>query len=120
MALLTFKFQRVYCPEKREIVHLHDPETHELGPLLKKHTDLDFLGTQLDSDIAKQVAECVIDPITHENLKDMINKKEEESRLLHTQRTFIRKNKGLPKPGNIGLKKMKTEGSGGLRKFFGI
>ena len=84
MALLTFKFQRVYCPEKREIVHLHDPETHELGPLLKKHTDLDFLGTVLDSDIARQVAECVIDPITHENLKEMINKKEEESRILLT------------------------------------
>ena len=28
-ALLTFKFQRVYCPKKQELVLLNDPETHE-------------------------------------------------------------------------------------------
>ena len=30
-ALLTFKFQRVYCPDRKRLVHLHDPETHPLG-----------------------------------------------------------------------------------------
>ena len=36
-ALLTFKFQRVYCPEKKQLVHLNDPLTHEMGKLLKNH-----------------------------------------------------------------------------------
>ena len=53
MALLTFKFQRVYCPEKKEVVLLNDPETHELGPLLKNHHDLDFLGAPVDSETAR-------------------------------------------------------------------
>ena len=93
MALLTFKFQRVYDPERKEIVHLNDPETHELGPLLKNYTDLDFLGAELDNETANKIAECVIDPISRENLKDMIFKKEEEDRILRTQRTFIRNRK---------------------------
>ena len=43
-ALLTFKFQRVYCPERKELVLLNDPETHELGPVLKAIDNWDFLG----------------------------------------------------------------------------
>ncbi len=43
-ALLTFKFQLVYCPVKKELVHLHDPETHPLGKLLLNYPSLDFLG----------------------------------------------------------------------------
>ena len=27
-AFLTFKFQLVYCPEKRELVYLNDPESN--------------------------------------------------------------------------------------------
>lgn len=32
--LLTFKFQRVYCPGQKKIVHLNDPTMHHLGPML--------------------------------------------------------------------------------------
>ena len=34
-ALLTFKFQRVYCPEAQKLVHLNDPKEHELGSTLE-------------------------------------------------------------------------------------
>ena len=49
-------------------MHLNDPETHELGPLLKTYTELDFLGEMMDDEVVVQIAECVIDPITRENL----------------------------------------------------
>ena len=52
-ALLTFKFQRVYCPEKQEIILLNDPETHELGPVLKTLENWDFLGLPFDNETAK-------------------------------------------------------------------
>ena len=43
-AFLTFKFQLVYSPEKRELVHMNDPKTHPLGKLLQNYPSLDFLG----------------------------------------------------------------------------
>jgi exonuclease-1 len=52
LALLTFKFQMVYCPEKRELVHLHDPETHPLGYLLVNYPDLNFLGEKIEKNLA--------------------------------------------------------------------
>ena len=51
-ALLTFKFQLVYCPTKKDLVHLHDPETHPLGKLLKNYVSLDFLGQPIPKEIA--------------------------------------------------------------------
>lgn len=56
-ALLTFKFQRVYCPNTKQLVHLHDPQTHELGPVLTEYAEkfdpkLEFLGALIDKDIA--------------------------------------------------------------------
>jgi exonuclease 1 len=55
-ALLTFKFQRVYCPDKRQLVYLNDPETHEHGHMLKKYDDLSFLGSELDFETLIKVA----------------------------------------------------------------
>lgn len=47
-ALLTFKFQLVYCPIQKDLVHLHDPSKHPLGSLLINYPNLDFLGEKLD------------------------------------------------------------------------
>lgn len=43
-AKLTFFFQRVYCPRRKKVVHLHDPKSHPYGKQLKKFKNLDFLG----------------------------------------------------------------------------
>jgi exonuclease-1 len=69
LALLTFKFQMVYCPEKRELVHLNDPETHPLGSLLVNYPDLSFLGEQIDKNIAVQICTGEIDPVTREKFQ---------------------------------------------------
>ena len=66
LAMLTFKFQRVYCPEKREIVHLNDPETHPLGSMLINYPDLEFLGKAIEREIAIQICTGQIDPETHQ------------------------------------------------------
>ena len=42
------------------LVNLNDPSTHALGNKLKE--DLSFLGSFFDNSIAKQIAECKIDP----------------------------------------------------------
>ena len=41
----------MYDPEKKTLVHLNDPETHELGPILKTYTDLDFLGEEMSDQV---------------------------------------------------------------------
>jgi hypothetical protein len=43
-------------------VHLNDPGTHPLGSRLKEFESLDFLGADLESEVAKRIAECEIDP----------------------------------------------------------
>jgi exonuclease 1 len=73
-ALLTFKFQVVYCPDQRKLIHLNDPSTHPLGPLLVNYPDLSFLGEQLDQEIAIKVCTGEIDPMTRQEFKE-INEK---------------------------------------------
>lgn len=63
-ALLTFKFQLVYCPTEKKLVHLHDPETHELGKRLLNYISLDFLGQRMPEDVARKIAKGEIDPMT--------------------------------------------------------
>lgn len=46
-AYLTFKFQLVYCPNKKDLVHLNDPDTHPMGPVLKNYADTNFLGSKI-------------------------------------------------------------------------
>lgn len=43
-AYLTFKFQRVYCPEKKQLVFLNSIEDCEHGSELLKIEDTSFLG----------------------------------------------------------------------------
>ena len=45
----------------------------------------------MDDQVVVQIAECVIDPITRENLQENITKREETERLKRTQRSFVRK-----------------------------
>lgn len=94
-ALLTFKFQRVFCPDKQAIVFLNDPDVHELGPVLKQYDNLDFLGNEFDAETAKKIAHCEIDPITLQPLKEIAEKREENDRANRSQRVFFRKNNGV-------------------------
>ena len=51
-AFLTFKFQLVFCPITKDLVHLNDPATHPQGNLLMNYPNLDFLGKRMSQDIA--------------------------------------------------------------------
>ena len=46
-AYLTFKFQSVYDPLHKKLVHLHDPSEHKYGHFLEKEKSLDFLGATI-------------------------------------------------------------------------
>lgn len=63
-AILTFKFQFVFCPDKRDLVHLNDPEKHPMGKLLEKYVTKDFLGEKLDTDMTLSIALGHVDPMT--------------------------------------------------------
>ncbi len=63
-AFLTFKFQHVFCPEKNELIHLHDIETHPMGKLLQNYPSTDFLGEKMDHDLTLSIARGSIDPNT--------------------------------------------------------
>jgi len=52
-AKLTFRFQRVYCPKRQKIVHLHDPESHPDGEILKTFENMNFLGFHVEEARAK-------------------------------------------------------------------
>jgi exonuclease-1 len=72
-ALLTFKFQVVYCPDKQELVHLNNPESHPLGALLLNYTDLDFLGQKIEKEMAMKICKGEIDPITRQVYKETVD-----------------------------------------------
>ena len=56
---------------------MNDPETHELGPVLKSFANWDFLGSEFDNETAKQIAECELDPISLKSLKQAVAEREE-------------------------------------------
>lgn len=98
-AKLTFKFQVVYCPEKEELVHLNDPETHPLGPMLVNYPDLDFLGEKLDQEIAKQICKGEIDPITRQCYTEILKVNAEKQRMkVYTRAPKNEQQKNLKKP----------------------
>ena len=112
-ALLTFKFQRVYCPERKRMVHLNDPETHPLGQTLASHENLDFLGKEIEEELIKKIARCQVDPETHQNYEEMILGR----RKLETEPTKVvfKKNTNNKK----GIAKQ-NDGNQRLTKFFGV
>ncbi len=93
-ALLTFTFQRVYCPIKKCLVHLNDPAEHSLGPELAQQKDLDFLGDMLSDEIATKIAFCEIDPETYESYVEIRAKRREILEKETKQTTFEKFLKG--------------------------
>ena len=63
-AFLTFKFQHVFCPEKRELIHLNDPNQHPMGKVLSTYPSTDFLGEKMDPDLTLSIALGHVDPIS--------------------------------------------------------
>ena len=61
-AFLTFKFQYVFCPEKRQLIHLNDPLEHPMGKLLSNYQTKDFLGEEMDPDMTLSIARGHVDP----------------------------------------------------------
>ena len=49
-------------------MHLHDPETHPLGKLLKNYVSLDFLGQPIPKETAQLIATGQIDPMSRKQL----------------------------------------------------
>lgn len=68
-AELTFQHQRVYCPIEYKIVCLN-PLPVDIKSEMDLETDesfdnLDFLGPELNSELARGIAESKLNPITH-------------------------------------------------------
>jgi 5'-3' exonuclease len=67
-ARLSFRHQRVFCPQKNCLVHLN-PITQDILTLVDKigiHRDLLFLGTHLSDEVAVGVANAVLHPVTYQ------------------------------------------------------
>ena len=59
---------------------MNDPETHELGPVLKTIDDWSFLGADFDPETAIQIAKCELDPLSLKSLKEISEQREELDR----------------------------------------
>lgn len=84
-ALLTFNHQVVYCPRQQKCVHLTPLSFDKLPNLIKKfihpdeqenvdilHKKCSFLGTLLPPDIARGVANGILDPVTKRPFVELI------------------------------------------------
>ncbi|KAJ2158262.1 hypothetical protein GGF46_003904 [Coemansia sp. RSA 552] len=60
-AELTFLYQRVYDPRTRSMAHV----TAIAGSQTPVQ-EMPFIGEELDADLARRIAECLVDPITRE------------------------------------------------------
>uniref|UniRef100_A0AAV1UIW6 Exonuclease 1 n=1 Tax=Peronospora matthiolae TaxID=2874970 RepID=A0AAV1UIW6_9STRA len=67
-AVLTFRHQRVYCPEKKELV----PLTPIPSNLLASDPTMDFVGPVLPSDLATEIANGDVDPITMKRFRTQV------------------------------------------------
>ncbi|SCV74311.1 BQ2448_6743 [Microbotryum intermedium] len=66
-AEMTFLHQRVFCPHARSLIHFTP-----LPPgITDAATELPFVGAPLDEQVAQQLAEGEIDPITKEPIVDL-------------------------------------------------
>jgi 5'-3' exonuclease len=69
-AELTFQHQRVYCPIEKKIVCLN-PLPVDIRTTLELETEetfenLEFLGPELEAELARGIAESKLNPITHQ------------------------------------------------------
>lgn len=87
-AELTFQHQRVFCPIERKIVPLN-PIPADIHGTLELETEesfdnLDFLGPELNVDLARGICEGRLNPITHKPFIDesseIIFEREKENR----------------------------------------
>lgn len=76
-AYLTFKFQRVYCPETEKLVHLHDPSKHKYGGMLNNEENLDFLGQDISNSQVCKIAKGEIHAPSGKNWSAVKNKNKE-------------------------------------------
>uniref|UniRef100_M4BNA8 XPG-I domain-containing protein n=1 Tax=Hyaloperonospora arabidopsidis (strain Emoy2) TaxID=559515 RepID=M4BNA8_HYAAE len=67
-AVLTFRHQRVYCPDKKELV----PLTPIPLNLLASDPTMDFVGPVLPSDLATEIANGDVDPITMKRFRTQV------------------------------------------------
>ena len=67
-AELTFQHQRVYCPIEKRVVSLHPlPEDIKFNMEIEtneKFEDLSFLGPMIEENLAREIAEGRVNPIT--------------------------------------------------------
>lgn len=116
-ALLTFKFQRVFCPMKRDIVHHIDPEeVPRLKGVLEKQGDTDFLGEAMDKDTAARVCLGELNPITKDYFMPMVPLPRQQEESKHGEmKVFMAKGKGQTK---AQLKKEKAKQANNLTKYW--
>lgn len=92
-ALLTFKFQRVYDPEKKELVHLNNPDSlPELGKLLRGYQNVDWLGPDIDKDTAKRICLGELHPITRDCFRQIVPIMNQDGSAAGQMRVFARSN----------------------------
>ena len=81
-AYIAFKYQRVFCPFKKQIVCLNDFKIEEIKisnsfdhhaalKSIEFFGSLDFIGRTMDTRIAIDLAGCRIDPITKKSFKEV-------------------------------------------------
>jgi 5'-3' exonuclease len=95
-AYIAFKYQRVFCPNKKQIVCLNTFKVEELSLYnsfdyhaaqrsIQFFGSLDFIGKDLDTRVANDLAACRIDPITKkifvpmDQIEFMVNKNNRQS-----------------------------------------
>ena len=64
-AFLTFKYQVVYCPIRKEMIYWNTPDETKYKFLSKYKSDLSFLGIIRNSQLTEDIVYGRIDPITH-------------------------------------------------------
>lgn len=69
-AFLTFKYQVIYCPIKKEMTYSHSLQNSRYKFLQKYIKDLSFLGTIYDKETTNKIVFGEIDPITHQPFKE--------------------------------------------------
>eukprot|EP00826_Nyctotherus_ovalis_P057537 TRINITY_DN7874_c0_g3_i1.p1 TRINITY_DN7874_c0_g3~~TRINITY_DN7874_c0_g3_i1.p1 ORF type:complete len:434 (+),score=129.23 TRINITY_DN7874_c0_g3_i1:48-1304(+) len=66
-AFLTFKFQTVFSPNRKELCHLNDFKSKKYASI-RRYRDKSFLGVVYERAIGVKIAEGEIDPISYQEL----------------------------------------------------
>jgi len=98
-AKLTFRYQRVYDIDEKKLVHLRKL------PDALQGAQLDYLGPDLDQEVAQGVAEARLHPVTKEPFQEKLNVAEKYMKNQHVLKTFKvhRRKKKEPPPQKNNL-----------------